>query len=301
MTPPRPTGRARGSACRLAIAWAISVTLFLIALGEETAIPWGAMYTPNDHLAEEGMTGAVKAYRGPRGAETLLADLVFARELGVRLIVTLGSVAPMTYLDSAGHLQMDRVREELEPFFVVAGQLAPFIADGTIWGIRFLDEPHDPAGLPRGFEVDPDELSAVFALIHDAFGDVLVGSTAPPTYMARAADAGFACGQVVHTKLPPGLADPVELHRQQSALAHDHGLLYVASVNANTNAIDNATFFRTYRAMCAIETVDFATAWQWPQGNHPLPSFEDRLRDPSPAVRAEIAAIPAACRRDMDP
>ena len=247
------------------------------------------------------MTGAVKAYRGPRGAETLLADLVFARELGVRLIVTLGSVAPMTYLDSAGHLQMDRVREELEPFFVVAGQLAPFIADGTIWGIRFLDEPHDPAGLPRGFEVDPDELSAVFALIHDAFGDVLVGSTAPPTYMARAADAGFACGQVVHTKLPPGLADPVELHRQQSALAHDRGLLYVASVNANTNAIDNATFFRTYRAMCAIETVDFATAWQWPQGNHPLPSFEDRLRDPSPAVRAEIAAIPAACRRDMDP
>jgi len=301
MTPPRPMGRAWGSACRLGIAWALTAVLFLTALGEETAIPWGSMYTPNDHLIDEGMTGAVKAYRGSRGAETLLADLAFARELGVRLIVTLGSVSPVTYLDDTNHLRLDRIREELEPFFAVAGQLAPFIEDGTMWGIRFLDEPHNPAGLPRGSEVDPAELSAVFKQLHDALGDVLVGSTAPPAYMALVADAGFACGQAVHTRLPPGFADPVEFHRQQSALAHDHGLRYVASLNANTDAIDNATFFRTYRTMCAIETVDFATAWQWPQGHHPLPSFGDRLHDPDPTVQAEIAAIPAACRRDTRP
>lgn len=80
-------------------------------------------------------------------------------------------------------------------------------------------------------------------------------------------------------------------------LAHEHGLLFVASINANTNPIDNVTFFRTYRRMCAIPAVDFVTSWQWPPGHHPRPSFEARFTDPDPAVRAEIALIPDACRR----
>jgi hypothetical protein len=31
------------------------------------SIPWGTMYTPNEHLTDKGMTGAVKYYRGRRG------------------------------------------------------------------------------------------------------------------------------------------------------------------------------------------------------------------------------------------
>jgi hypothetical protein len=289
--------RIRPGTSLIALLWAVAAVLAPSASAAEAAIPWGAMYTPNDHLTDEGMTGTIKAYRGPRGAENLLTDLSYAREHGVRLIVTLGSVAPAVYLDTAGHLRMEIVRSELGPFFAVSDRIAPFVGDRTIWGVRFLDEPHDPADTARGFEVDPDELSAAFALIREALGDVLIGSTAPPAYMTRVAGAGFASGQVVHEKLPPGFADPVDFHRQQSALAHERGLQYVASLNANTSAADNETFFRSYRQMCAIETVDFATAWQWPQGHHPLPSFEARLRDPDPAVQAEIAGIPDACRR----
>ncbi len=98
-------------------------------------------------------------------------------------------------------------------------------------------------------------------------------------------------------KISVGFEDPIDFHRQQSQLAHALGLMYLASLNANTNAIDNLTFFRTYREMCAIETVDFATSWQWPRGHHPLPSFEERWGDPSPAVQAAIAQIPAVYAR----
>jgi len=251
------------------------------------------MYTPNEHLTTKGMTGAIKHYRGERGAAALVADLAFASERGVRLILSLGSVSSDTYLDEAGHLRMETVHRELQPFFAASEQIAPFIEDGTVWGVRFLDEPHDPAGLPPDFEVDPDELSDVFALIRAAFGDVPIGSTAPPSYMARVPGAGFASGQVVHGRLPAGFSDPIDVHRHQSALAHDHGLLYVASLNANTNPIDSETF----RRMCAIDTVDFATSWQWPQGHHPMPSFEARFFDPEPAAQEAISAIPAACRR----
>jgi len=266
------------------------------------AIPWGAMYAPNEAIESTGMTGVVKAYRGERGAETLLIDLAFARDHGVRLIITLGSVAPLTYIDSDGHLDLDAVREELQPFFAIAAVVSPFIEDGTIWGIRFIDEPHDPAGLPRGSEVDPQELGGAFALILERFGDVRVGSTAPPAYMARVPGAGFASGQVVHAKIPLAYGSVIDFHEDQSALAESSGLDYVASINANTNAIDNETFFRDYRRMCEIEAVDFATSWMWPQGHHPEDSFETRFADPSHSVRQEIAGIPDACERlNRDP
>jgi hypothetical protein len=298
--------RTRNTATARGIGWALVLALGLIMLtaaserpdGEaRDSIPWGAMYTPNEHLTDGGMTGAIKHYRGPRAAAALLEDLAFAEDRGVRLILTLGSVAPVDYLDADGHLSVDAVRRELDPFLALASEIAPFIAGGTIWGIRFIDEPHDPAGYPPAFEIDPAELSEAFALIRSHLGDVRVGSTAPPAYMARVPGAGFSCGQVIHAKLPSAYTDPVTFHRDQSALAHEHDLAYVASLNANTNAIDNETFFRDYRRMCEIETVDFATAWQWPQGHHPMPSFGARFEDTDPPVRTEISRIPAACER----
>jgi len=264
---------------------------------ERAAIPWGAMYTPNEQLAAYGMTGVVRAYRGQRGADLLLGDLQFARDQGVEVIVTLGGVSPADYLDEEAHLVLDRVHLELAPFFALADEIRPFIADGTVWGIRFLDEPHDPAGYPRGFAVDPLELGEAYALILQHLGPVRVASTAPPWYLAQVPGAGFAFGQCVHGRLPDAYEDATAFHREQSQLAHDHELLYVASLNANTNPVDNLTFFRSYRAMCALSTVDFVTAWQWPQGHHPEASFAARLADPSPAVQAEVAAIPAACAR----
>lgn len=277
----------------------LAVVVSLCGTSEETAraIPWGAMYVPVDVLPQTGMTGTIAYYRGERGAEQLLADLAFAQQHGVSLIATLGTVAPVDVLDDAGHIDMSAVHRELDPFLAVAEAASPYLEDGTLWGIRFLDEPHDPAGYPPDFEVDPGELSDVYAMIREAFRDVPIGSTAPPQYMVRVSGSGLAFGQTVHGKLPPGLNDPVGFHRQQSELAHERGLLYVASINANTNPIDNVTFFCTYRDMCAIPTVDFATAWQWPQGHHPQPSFEARFTDPDPGVQAEIEAIPEACRR----
>ena len=261
------------------------------------SIPWGAMYVPLDVASEAGMTGVVGHSRGERGASQLQADLAFAKEHGISLIVTMGSVSPSAVLDADGHIDTVAVHRELDPFLAVAGELSKYIEDRTLWGIRFLDEPHDPAGYPRGFEVDPSELAEVYTLIRRAFPDVPIGSTAPPQYMIRVPGAGLTFGQIAHHKLPPGYDDPISFLRDQAALAHEHGLLFVASINANTNPIDNLTFFRTYRRMCAIPTVDFATAWQWPQGHHTEPSFEARFTDADPATRAQIDLIPAACRR----
>ena len=298
--------RNRDAALVQGIGWGLVLTLGLVLLTAASApldgdgrdsIPWGAMYTPNEHLVDSGMTGSIKHCRGDRGAASLIADLALAQVHGVRLILTLGSTAPSDYVDEEGRLSLDAVRRELDPFFALASEIAPFIADGTIWGIRFIDEPHDPAGYSPSFEIDPGELGEAFALVRSHLGGVRVGSTAPPAYMAQVPGAGFASGQVIHAKLPSGYTDPAAFHRDQSALAHEHDLAYVASLNANTNAIDNVTFFRDYRRMCEIETVDFATAWQWPQGRHPMPSFGSRFGDGDPLVQVEISRIAAACER----
>ena len=261
------------------------------------SIPWGAMYTPNEHLTDKGMTGAVKYYRGRRGADSLIDDLKFAQMQGVRLILTLGSVTPGDYLDDEDHINMEIVHRELDPFLEMADSVKPFIEDGTIWGIRFMDEPHDPTGYPREFDVDPEELGEVFGLIRSYFGDVRVASTAPPWYLIQVPNAGYAFGQCNNDKVPPGFDGPVDFHRDQSELAHKHGLLYVASLNANTNPAENVDFFRIYRQMCELKTVDFVTSWQWPQGRYPMPSFESRFSDSDPAVQAEITEIPTACGR----
>ncbi len=77
------------------------------------SIPWGAMYTPNEHPTNKGMTGTVKYYRGRRGADSLIDDLRFAQAQGVRLILTPGSVTP-------GDIYMDIVHRELDLFFEMA-------------------------------------------------------------------------------------------------------------------------------------------------------------------------------------
>lgn len=196
--------RTRRAALVQSVRWGLVLVLGLTVLTAASAppdgdardsIPWGAMYTPNEHLIDGGMTGSIKHYRGTRGAVVLVDDLTFAEERGVRLILTLGSVAPDDYLDEEGHLSLDDVRRELDPFFALSSEIAPFIESGTIWGIRFIDEPHDPAGYPPSFEIDPAVLSEAFALIRSHLGDVRVGSTAPPAYMARVPGAGFASGQ----------------------------------------------------------------------------------------------------------
>ena len=263
----------------------------------DRSIPWGAMYVPLDVASDAGMTGVVGYYRGGPGAERLLADLAFARDHRISLIVTMGSVSPSDVLDGGGHVDMVAVHRELDPFLAVASKLWEYAENRTLWGIRFLDEPHDPAGYPPGFEVEPNELAEAYALIQEALPGVPIGSTAPPQYMIRVPGAGLAFSQIVHHKLPPGYDDPIVFQRDQAALAHEHGLLFVASTNANTNPIDNVAFFRTYRQMCAIPAVDFVTSWQWPQGHHPQPSFEARFTDSEPAVQAEISLIPAACQR----
>jgi hypothetical protein len=261
------------------------------------AIPWGAMYTPNEHLVDSGMTGAVKYYRGQRGADELIEDLRFARGCSVRLIATLGSVLPSDYLDDEDRIDMSAVHGELDRFFDLAEDVRSYIEDGTLWGIRFMDEPHDPKGYPRNVEVRPDELGEVLALIEAHFGEVRVGSTAPPGYMIDVPNADFACGQYNHANPPSGYEDAAAFHRDQSERAHEYGLDYVASINANTNPIGNAEFFQTYRNMCEIQTIDFATSWQWAQGQHEMPCFSARLGDLDPAVQQEIAGIPASCQR----
>jgi len=240
---------------------------------------------------------AVRAYRGQRGADLLLGDLPFARDQGVRLIVRLGGVSPADYLDEEACLVLDRVHLELAPFFALADEFRPLIVDGPVWGIRFLDEPHDPAGYPRGFAVDPLELGEAYALILKHLGPVRVASTAPPRYPAQVPGAGLAFGQCIHGQPFDAYEDATAFRREQSQLAHDHELLCIASLNANTNPVDNLTFFRSYRVMCALSAVDFVTAWQWPQGHHPEASFAAGLADPGPAVQAEVAALPAVCTR----
>jgi predicted esterase len=267
------------------------------AESQPAAIPWGAMYVPNAELQEIGMTGVIKAYRGESGARKLLEDLRFAAEREIQLILTLGSVAPADYLDTEGNLLLGRVEREMAPFVVIAEEIRPYIEGGTVWGIRFLDEPHDPAGAARGWSVDPQQLGAAFDWIQQALGPVRLASTSPPWYMSQVPGAAFAFGQCVHGRLPQSYPDTTAFHREQSAQAHTHGLLYVASLNANTNAIDNLTFFTSYREMCALETVDFVTAWQWPRGHHPHPSVSERFADPDPAVQALIRSIPEACGR----
>ena len=258
-----------------------------------SSIPWGAMYTPNEYLTYKGMTGHVKYYCGVKGAQQLLNDLQIAQDHTVTLILTLGRVDPETYLDSNRNIDMNPVLEELTPFFGLADSIQPFIDDGTVWGIRFMDEPHDPKGYPHDFQVDTQQLGEVFSLIKSHFKNVRVGSTSPAFYMIDVPHADFACGQYNHAH--PLSNDPVQFFREEAALAHQHGLDYVASLNANTNTVGNYEFFHTYSQMCSIEHVGFVTSWQWPQGHHPYPSFESRLNDPSPRVQAQIAQIPDSC------
>ncbi len=257
---------------------------------EDAAIPWGAMYVPLESMSAHGMTGTFGYYRGPGGVQRLLADLPIARREGIRLILTLGDVRPATYADERGNLDMAKVHQELDPFLALADQLAPFIADGTIWGIRFLDEPHDPGSLPRGVAVNPEHLGQVLALLKDTFGPVRVGSTAPARYMVSVPHADWCCGGY-----PLRGSDPLAVIREDLALATEKGLSYVASINACTNPVDNRTFFAAYLALAALPEVDFLTSWQWAQGRYPQPCFERRLTDP--AVQDLVQAIPLACRR----
>lgn len=261
-----------------------------IRAAEGQPIPWGAMYVPLESMTAHGMTGTFGYYRGARGVQRLLADLPIARRDKVKLILTLGDARPSTYADDRGNLDMAKVHQELDPFLAMAEQLAPFIADGTIWGLRFLDEPHDPGSLPRGVTVNPEHLGQVLALLKETFGPVRVGSTAPARYMVKVPHADWCCGGY-----PLRGPDPLAVLRQDAALAAQQGLRYVANLNACTNPLDNRTFFQVYLALAALPEVDFLTSWQWPQGRYPQPSFEKRLTDP--AVQDLVQAIPAACRR----
>jgi len=291
----------------------LSIVLVLVVMGctidhppaaeEQTtkevseSIPWGAMYTPNEYLTYKGMTGTVKYYRGTRGAQQLLGDLHFAQTHNVALILTLGSVDPNTYLDDKRNIDMNRVHTELDVFFDMAVYIQPFIDNGTVWGIRFMDEPHDPKSCPHDFKVDAEQLGEVYALIKSHFKNVRVGSTSPAVYMIKVPHADYAFGQYNHTHHHPSCNDPMQFFKDDAVLAQKYGLDYVASLNANTNTVKNYEFFNTYKKMCSLENVDFITSWQWPQGHLPQPSFESRLNDPDPAIQAIIAEIPDSCKR----
>lgn len=261
---------------------------------EPSAIPWGAMYVPLEEMSAHGMTGTFGYYRGATGVQRLLADLPLARRDKLKLLLTLGDVRPATYADEHGNLDLAKVHQELDPFLALAEQLAPFFADGTIWGIRFLDEPHDPGSLPRGVAVNPEHLGQVLALLKQTFGEVLVGSTAPARYMVNVPHADWCFGGY-----PLRDPDPLAVIREDAALAAQHGLHYVASVNACTNPANNRTFFESYLALASLPAVEFLTSWQWPQGRYPQPSFEKRLADAT--VQDLVQAIPRACQRPASP
>jgi hypothetical protein len=245
----------------------------LLVTPQAFAKPWGAMYTPNENLTYKGMSGTVKYYRGVGGANALLRDLAFAESCGVKLILTLGNTSPLAYLDENGHINMSKVHEELDPFFDIAEDVQPYIDNGTVWGIRFMDEPHDPPGVDK---VNETELGEVYALIKSYFKNVSVGSTAPAWYMVNVPNSDYAFGQYNHDNANK---TPEEFFDEEIRLAHGHGLLYVASLNSNMNSVDNRTFFTTYITMCKMDT-DFVTSWMWPQGRYPQPSFEKRFNDP---------------------
>ncbi|MEW6744665.1 MAG: hypothetical protein AB1486_18065 [Planctomycetota bacterium] len=246
-----------------------------------------------------GMTGTIGYYRGPVGVKKLLADLAVARREKLKLIVTMGDVNPSLYADARGEIDMARVREELAPFVEIADQIKPFVVDGTIWGIRFMDEPHDPRGLPRGVTINAQRLGDVMALLKEVFGKVRVGSTSPARYMVNVPNADWCSGQYCHDTARRRALDPVTSISEDAALAARKGMSYVASLNACSNSVDNRTFFEVYLALAKLPDVDFMTSWQWPQGHHPQPSFERRLNDPG--VQDLVRSIPQACRRTTPP
>ncbi|NLO74071.1 MAG: phosphodiester glycosidase family protein, partial [candidate division WS1 bacterium] len=130
----------------------------------------------------------------------------------------------------------------------------------------------------------------VMALLHTTFAGARVGSTSPASYMVQVPHAGWCTGGYHHDLLRRRGLDPLEHLRQDSALAVQHGLRYVANLNACTNPLDNRTFFEVYLALARLPDVHFLTSWQWEQGRYPQPSFEQRLRDPQ--VQDLVRALP---------
>lgn len=259
------------------------------------AIPWGAMYVPVDVMKSYGMTGTFGYYRGTAGARKLLVDLETARRFKIRMIVTMGDVKPSVYADSQGRINMEIVKMELAPFVAIAEQLKPFIEDGTIWGIRFMDEPHDPSGLPRGTVINAQDLGNVMAYLKKVFGKVRVGSTAPASYMVNVPDADWCFGQYCHSTMGRHGIKPVAYIEQDASLAKTKGMCYVASLNASTNPVDNKTLFEVYLAFAGLPDVDFLTSWQWPREKY-HGSFEQRISDPS--VKTLVEEIPRKCERN---
>lgn len=267
----------------------------------KSILPWGAMYTQNEFLTFKGMRGSVKYYRGRHDTIQLIEDLNFAQSHNVKLILSIGSLDPNTYLDRNGNIDMRIVHQELDPFFNIADSIEPFISDGTVWGIRFMDEPHDIENLISETQVktsvNKEQLGVVYALIKSRLGSVRVGSTSPSVYMIHVPNADYASGQYNHSNPPSYYSDPRQFFETDSNLAYSYGLDYVASLNANTNSIGNLEFFKAYNLMCSIENIDFVTSWKWSQGGYPEPSFEVRLNDPTPEVQAEISKIRISCER----
>jgi len=253
------------------------------------------MYAPLDAMKMLGMTGTFGYYRGARGVRQLLADLETARSSGIKLVVTLGDVRPSAYADQRGNIDMTKVKNELNPFVVAAEQLTPFIESGTMWGIRFMDEPHDPNGLPRGVTIDKGDLGIVMAYLKQALGKVRVGSTSPARYMVDVPNADWCFGQYCHRTAGRRGIEPIPYIREDAALAKRNGMSYIASLNASTNPVGNKDFFEVFKALAALPEVDFLTSWQWPQGDYPN-SFEKRLADP--AVKDLVEEVPRACVRE---
>ena len=262
---------------------------------KHNAIPWGAMYVPLESMKEMGRTGTVGYYRGAEGVRKLLADLKTARRDQIKLIVTMGEVKPSAYADERGRIDMAKVKVELAPFVAVSGQLKPFIEDGTIWGIRFMDEPHDPSGLPRGIAIDTGDLGVVMAYLKESFGNVRVGSTSPARYMTHVPNADWCFGQYCHHTAGSRGIEPIPYIREDAALAKKKGMDYVASLNASTNPVSNREFFNVFKDLAALPDVDFLTSWQWPRG-HYRNSFEVRVSDP--AVKDVLKEISRACVRE---
>lgn len=213
---------------------------------KDNTIPWGAMYVPLESMKANGMTGTFAYYRGAEGAQKLLADLKIARRDRIKIIVTMGEVKPSAYADERGKIDIAKVKNELAPFVAVSQQLKPFIEDGTIWGIRFMDEPHDPSGLPRGITINVQDLGIVMDYIKKSFHNVRVGSTSPARYMVNVPNADWCFGQYCHHTIGRRGIKPIPYIQEDAALVKKKGMYYVASLNASTNPVGNTEFFKVF-------------------------------------------------------
>jgi ATP-dependent helicase HrpA len=256
--------------------------------------PWGAMYAPIAAGASQyGMTGIVTYVRAPNFLK-LLSDLREARANNVKLIVTLGTTDPSAFMDPAGRAFDFELfyGQEIAPFWTqtdIRQAVVEALVEGTIWGFRILDEPHDRQDCATNV-VAADRMTYRYALhpagmaglLNRLAGDlagmaadvpilsqnpflVRVGSTAPPDYMdqVRLSGVGGALFGGIQYRWPSPGPSLEETFKSWGDYAAAKGIALLGSLNSNSSTVADTTFFESLISLCRNPRVDFVTSWQW--------------------------------------